>query len=127
MKARLLLLFSLAACGGATDPQGLDPTVLIQNFAPTFDPRTGVVDTLYFTWRDGQGITGSVAVPPGQQVCTRFTARADSAYFEAHIAFNHSTITAPWFDPTTRSAWTMLVTPDIGGILLTDVSPNLPC
>lgn len=117
------LTLLLAACGGAgsTGPQGLDPTVLITNNAPAGD-------TLFFTWRDGQGIAGAVKVPPGTTSCTKFLAQADSAYFEAHILVGHSagTYTQPWFDPLGRPAWTMVV--DLGGgINVTDVSPTEPC
>lgn len=114
----VLPLILLAACSGATGPARLDPTVLITNHAQQ--------DTLYFTWRDGQGIAGSVAVLPGQQSCTRFLAQADSAYFEAHTPLNASAYTQAWFDPATRPAWTMVVQTN-GGIAVTDVSPTEPC
>jgi hypothetical protein len=118
---RLLLVAAvvLAACSsGSTGPgRGLDPTVLITNQAP---------DTLYFTWRDGQGITGAIAVPPSSASCTRFLAQADSAYFEAHTI--RSTYTQPWFDPATHPAWTMELTTNTGyNILVTDVGPTEPC
>ena len=123
---RLLLLTAvlLAACSsGATGPQGIDPTVLITNQT--------AADTLYFTWRDGQGITGTATVLPGGSSCTRFLAQADSAYFDAHATntqFNTTaTYTQPWFDPTARPAWTMLVTDQgAASIQVQDVSAE-PC
>jgi hypothetical protein len=121
----LSLAVLLAACSGATGPQGLDPTVLLTNISPA--------DTLYFTWRDGQGITGSVTVLPSGSSCTRFTAQADSAYFEAHATNNvfhtTATYTQPWFDPATRPAWTMQLSDAAGAaqIQVIDVSPTEPC
>ena len=119
-----LVLLAIVACGknSSTGPNGIDPTVLITNGTAT--------DTLYFTWRDGQGVAGSVTVGPGGTSCTRFTARADSAYFTAHAA--SYAYTQPWFDPSTRAAWTMKYDPSghsgppTGGILVGDVSP-VPC
>src|SRR4029077_3822787 len=116
MKQLLIAVVLLAACSNATGPQGLDPTVLITNQA--------VSDTLFFTWRDGQGIVGSATVLPGVQSCTKFTARADSAYFQANTMNNQYGVAAtylqPWFDPATRPAWTMQVTDPAGapGILV---------
>jgi hypothetical protein len=121
----LSLVILLAACSGATGPKGLDPTVLITNSAS---------DTLFFTWRDGQGIAGSVNVAPGAQSCTRFTAQADSAYFEAHASGGGGPLGGPtsytqgWFDPATRPAWTMNRNADTGyNIQVVDVSPTEPC
>lgn len=121
---RILLLVFLAACSGSTGPKGLDPTVLITNQLAT--------DTVFFTWRDGQGIAGSVVVLPGAQSCTRFTAQADSAYFEAHASYlgAMTTYTQPWFDPLGRPAWTMRVSHTGAGgspdIVVMD-SPTEPC
>jgi hypothetical protein len=122
----LILALFLAAChstSGPTGPQGLDPTVLITNQLP---------DTVYFTWRDGQGITGNVNVAPGASSCTRFVARADSAYFEAHATSGggEGTLTAPWFDPAARPGWTITARALQGNpvdFLIIDTSPNLPC
>lgn len=112
----------LVGCGGATAPHGgaVDPTVLIRNQTST--------DTLFFTWRDGQGIVGRDNVLPGTTGCEKFLARADSAYFEAHISVGMSSdsYTQPWFDPLGRSAWTMTI-PQHGGIFVTDISPIAPC
>lgn len=130
-RALWLVVLVLAACGGAsTGPAaGLDPTVLITNGTTT--------DTLFFTWRDGQGITGAVTVLPGGTSCTKFLAQADSAYFDAlarHVAYpTPYTYTQPWFNPATRPAWTMHYDPTgqsgppTGGILVADVSPVEPC
>lgn len=122
MKAIWLGLVLLAACSKSpSGPAKLDPTVLITN------PLSS--DTLYFTWRDGQGIAGSVTVLPGSSSCTHFTAQADSAYFEAHwadaVTHEWAAYTQPWFDPATHPAWTM--TTGHAYILVTDVSPNAPC
>lgn len=127
MKYLVIAIGFLAACSkNSTGPTGADPTVLITNRT---NECTGACTPapVVFTWRDGQGITGTVTVQPGQQSCTRFTAQADSAYFEAQTNFGPSTYTQPWFDPSTRSAWTMVVSQKVGGILVTDVSPALPC
>ncbi|HEY6223473.1 MAG TPA: hypothetical protein VIW26_06800 [Gemmatimonadales bacterium] len=123
MKSILCCLAVLfAACHSATGPQGIDPTVLITNRSSA--------DTVHFTWRDGQGIAGTVTVLPGGTSCTRFVAQADSAYFDATA--NHpggtAAYTQPWFDPGARPAWTMVyadVSPT--GFGVTDVSPNEPC
>jgi hypothetical protein len=118
------LFVLLAACsGGATGPKGIDPTVLITNQLP---------DTVYFTWRDGQGIVGNVSVAPGASSCTRFLAQADSAYFEAHATSGggQATYTQPWFDPATRNGWTMKAFVGQNNpvdFLVVDTSPNEPC
>lgn len=120
----LILLVLFTACGKApTAPGGVDPTVLITNQLST--------DTVFFTWRDGQGVLGADTVLPGRVSCTRFLARADSAYFRAEASYlGAKTIyTQPWFDPVSRSAWTMRVVHTSGSpdINVTDVSPTLPC
>lgn len=121
----VVALLLLVACGGTTGPGGIDPTVLITNHAQQ--------DTLYFTWRDGQGIAGSVAALPGTTSCTKFLAQADSAYFEAHITVGLSTGTYQqhWFDPATRPAWTMETGSTQGGsnaaaIIVNEVTTE-PC
>ena len=128
MKALLLLVVTLAACSNSTGlGGGVDPTVLVTNQTAT--------DTLYFTWRDGQGIAGSAMVLPGATGCEKFVARADSAYFQAQATHwfggtpSTSTYTAPWFDPSLRSGWTMTITWHSGSpsFLVTDVSPSAPC
>jgi len=124
---RTLLTFIavlLAACSSTTGPKGLDPTVLITNQT--------AADTLFFTWRDGQGTTGSVTVLPGGSSCTRFVAQADSAYFDAHTTnpqFNTAaTYTAPWFDPTARPNWTMLVGDPRGApFIQVELTQTAPC
>lgn len=120
--ATLALLVSWACSSSPAAPKGLDPTVFITN-------TLAAPDTLFFTWRDGQGVTGSVAVPPGGTSCTRFLAQADSAYFEAHwsdsTSHEFATYVQPWFDPSTHPAWTM--TTGHAYILVTDVSPTEPC
>jgi hypothetical protein len=136
MRITLLSTFAavlLAACShsatGPTPPSGADPTLLITNL------NMATPDTVYFTWRDGQGITGSVTVLPGAQSCTMFTAQVDSAYFHAVAYFTSSysgardsaTYTAGWFNPTARPAWTMDYDRQRnGGFLVKDVSPA-PC
>lgn len=112
MKRLTLLIVAvlLAACSKSpAGPAGIDPTVLITNQL--------TVDTVFFTWRDGQGIVGSVVVPPGHEVCAKFLAQPDSAYFEAIAAWTPgypqpavSTYTAPWFNPSDHPAFTMTVT-----------------
>jgi hypothetical protein len=112
----LVALVLLAACGGATNP-GIDPTILITN--ETTWP-------LYFEWRDGQNVLGADTIVGGvRNYCVRFFARADSAYFYAEITDPDHTVPAtswymqPWFDPTERHAWTMLIEPRLNG------SPNI--
>lgn len=126
MRPIMLLLVLLAACSkdssGPGSTNGHDPTVLITN-----NGRVGI-DTIFFMWRDGQGIAGADTVPPGTQRCARFVAQADSAYFEATISGSTAHYTQPWFDPSARSAWTMEVASAWGyQILVTDVSPTEPC
>src|SRR5690349_4709186 len=124
MKRYAALLLLLVACSkDSSGPAGIDPTVLITNQL--------AVDTVFFTWRDGQGVVGADTILPGTTSCTRFLARADSAYFQATASFQGAATlyTQPWFDPGSRSAWTMMVvhtngSPDIN---VTDVSPRQPC
>lgn len=126
-----MLLALLPACSkDSSGPARHDPTVLIVNHA-TSDPYAAAGDTLYFTWRDGQGITGSVVVAPGRQSCTRFLAQADSAYFEAVSTNGAGTshYTQPWFNPSSRPAWTMEINAGVGSspaIVVSDVA-NEPC
>ena len=122
----LLLLVLLAACSNSTGPAPLDPTVLIVNESNLCTGSCSP-DTLFFTWRDGQGIAGTISVAPGTWACARFTARVDSAYFTATTRFTNAAYTQPWFDPATHPSWTMMVAQSVGGILVTDVSPNMPC
>ena len=123
----LLLVLGIWACGSSpSGPAGKDPTVLIIN-----ELRD---DSVFFTWRDGQGVVGSDVVLPGQTACEKFLARADSAYFhiEARDQQNggaFGTLTAPWFDPAGRPAWTITVRHASNGspdILDREVSPA-PC
>lgn len=124
MRYAFVGLLLLAACSrDSTGTTGIDPTVQITNQLAT--------DTLFFTWRDGQGVVGTATVLPGTVSCTRFIARPDSAYFVATARYQGAltTYTQPWFDPSARNAWTMRVlhtsgSPDIN---VTDVSPTLPC
>lgn len=126
MKTSVLLLVLLAACGkSATGPIIGDPTVLITN---------QTTSVLHFEWRDGQGTVGRDSVVGGMQRCEAFTARPDSAYFDASITDvsngGVSIYTQPWFDPAARPAWTMLVTPTSGGpsILVQDSTGGAkPC
>lgn len=124
LKSLTALAVLLAACGGSsTGPALIDPTVLITNLSTT--------DTLVFTWRDGQGITGGVTVLPGGSSCTKFLAQADSAYFDAqaHGAGGAGGYTQPWFDPSSRPAWTMSESHPNGSgplILVQEVTPE-PC
>jgi hypothetical protein len=106
MRYALALLVLLAAC----DPTGLgiDPTVDIENQTPW--PAA-------FTWQDGQSVLGRATIPGNTRQCVRFFARADSAYWEIVAsdltipsAPNTSVYTAPWFDPTARHAWSVLIT-----------------
>lgn len=124
MRFAFVGLLLLVACSkSSTGPAGIDPTVLITNQLS--------VDTLFFTWRDGQGVVGTDTVPPGTVHCAKFLAQPDSAYFQAEASYlGAKTIyTQPWFDPLTRSGWTMLIVHTSGSpdINVTDVSPTLPC
>ncbi len=107
----LPLLALLAACKDATG-LGIDPTVRITNQLPW---------PVYFEWRDGQGVVGADTILANGRACERFFARADSAYFYIEAsdlsnpsAPNTSTYTQPWFDPSTRHAWTATVTTGAG-------------
>lgn len=98
------LLLLLAACSkNSTGPSGVDPTVLIANGLS--------VDSVFFTWRDGQGVVGADTVLPGRTVCAAFTARPDSAYFQGVASYlgQTTTYTAPWFNPADHPAYTMTV------------------
>ena len=114
----------LTACGGSsTGPKGLDPTVLIINET--------AIDTVLFSWQDGQGVVGSVvAILPGAMSCQKFLARPDSAYFHASSREGAASTwgyTQPWFDPASRPGWTVNFKGDQGGFAVTDVSPIEPC
>jgi len=104
----LTVLLAIAACSKspAGPGGGLDPTVQIQNQL--------AVDTVFFTWRDGQGVEGTDMVLPGHTACEKFLARPDSAYWhlEARDQQNANalgTYTAPWFNPDTLVSWSMTV------------------
>jgi hypothetical protein len=128
-----MVFIAIAAmgCETASAPvaAGMDPTVWIVNASST--------DSIFFSWRDGQGIVGAETILPGDQICEHFLARPDSASFEAEarayaqpgqqISYTYS---QPWFDPNERSAWTMTYNRTAyGGFLVVDVSaaPNPPC
>lgn len=124
------MIATLAGCSSSTGPKviGVDPTVLITNQMPA--------DTVFFTWRDGQGVVGADTVLAGRQVCAKFTARPDSAYFQvvAHYHANDgnmyvTTTTAPWFNPSVTDGWTIEVRL-IGAsadVVSKNTSPILPC
>lgn len=130
MKLAIVLLALLAACTksptGSTG--GVDPTVLITNQMPA--------DTVFFTWRDGNGVVGADTITHGRAACEKFTARPDSAYFQvvAHYRAGDgntyvTTATAPWFNPSATDGWTVDVRV-IGAsadIVSRNTSPNLPC
>lgn len=127
MRYSLVILLTLAACGSPSGPAGIDPVVNITNQTPW---------PVYFEWRDGQGVVGSDVIPGNTTRCERFFARPDSAYFyiEASDLTNPSapltsTMTAPWFDPDARHAWTALITPGSGspGILVRQDSTVAEC
>lgn len=112
MKTSLLILVALAACGSPVG-LGIDPTVDIDNQTPW--PAS-------FVWKDGQSVLGRATIPGSTRQCVRFFARADSAYWEITAsdlsipsAPNTSVYTAPWFDPDTRHAWSVLITPNTPG------------
>jgi len=112
MKTLMLpFLLLLAGCANSTGPQALgnDPSVLITNTAGA---------TLFFTWQDGQGVIGGDTIPSGiVDRCIRFLARPDSAYFHVAVTSDKgtSTITAPWFNPSARPAWTVRASPNANG------------
>lgn len=106
-------LLIIAACGDSSGPQGIDPTVRINN--TTAWP-------VYFEWRDGQGVVGGDTVLANTRACERFFARADSAYFYMEATNPNpggtpatATYTQPWFDPSARHAWAVTVLPGSGG------------
>lgn len=117
-----LVALLFVACSNGTGPSGVDPTVQIVN-------RTDW--PVYFEWRDGRGVVGTDTVASLTRKCERFVARADSAYFYMEITNPNpggapatSTYTQPWFDPTARHAWAVMVTPSGGGptILTSDTA-----
>lgn len=119
-------LLALIACGGlSTGPLGLDPAILFNNHLDT---------SVSLEWRDGQSVIGNVTVPAhAVDFCVHFLARPDSAYFQIIATENPpglpprtSTITADWFHPETRPAWTVDITPGTNGsspsILIRDIA-----
>jgi hypothetical protein len=102
MKLILFCLAFLAACSGATGPQGLDPTVRLANSAGP--------DTLRMTWFDQSGQVATFLVAPGTSACAHFTATriADSVRFVAVMGDTSGTPgvqwakqQSPWFNPAT--------------------------
>jgi hypothetical protein len=125
MRAGMLsLIVMFAACSSATGPGGLDPTVLVTN------PSSA--DTVFFTWRDGQGVVAVDTILGPTTRCEHFTARPDSAAFELLARHWYSTGPAVswsgalWFNPADHPAWTALYE-IASGILVKDVSPAVPC
>lgn len=124
----LAFVLLLAACGkDSSGPGGLvDPTVQVTNQLAN--------DTVFFTWRDGQGIVGTDMVLPGQTSCEKFVARPDSAYWNLSARDQQNgnalgTLTAPWFSPDTLVSWTVIVRHATSGspdFLSQEVS-TLPC
>jgi hypothetical protein len=105
MRYSLALLLLLTACSNPTGP-GHDPVLLVRN--------RDVGQTITFTWRDGQGITGTDVISTTGDFCERFTARPDSAYFEfvrADSTGGWHTYTAPWFRPDSFPSWTVDIYP----------------
>lgn len=108
MRFKLICLaLVLTACGSSiTDNGKLDPSLLFNNHLSS---------PVYLTWQDGNAIIGYDTIPAGAiGHCSHFEAQADSAYFQI-VATDHgatSTITAPWFHPLSRPAWTVDVTPN---------------
>lgn len=111
MRLKLLCLtLVLTACGSdITDAGKFDPSLLFNNHLSY---------PVYLTWQDGNAIVGYDTIPAGAMGhCSHFDAQADSAYFQI-IATDYppglgaqtSTITAPWFHPLARPAWTVDVT-----------------
>lgn len=129
MRYALAALVLLASCSkDSTGLTGTDPTVLITNQMPA--------DTVFFTWRDGQGIVGTDTVLANHTFCAKFVARPDSAYFQVVVNYHApnlntyvSTLTADWFNPLETDGWTVDVTLSGGGanIVNRSTSPNLPC
>ena len=118
MKTLSLLLLALIACGDSSGLGGVDPIVQIVNNSS---------QPVAFEWRDGQGVFGADTILAGARACENFFARADSAYFHAEMLGGPMTddYTAPWFDPSARHAWTMVVN-NASGFLVTDVRDE-PC
>lgn len=107
MRAALALLVLLVACSKSpAGPMGVDPTVLITNQL--------MQDTVFFTWRDGLGVSGADTILPGRTACEKFFARPDSAYFGLTARDQQNgnalgTYSAPWFNPDTTVEWTITV------------------
>lgn len=124
MKYFALTLLLVAACskGSPTGATGHDPVLLIRNSDPG--------QTIYFTWRDGRGVVGGDTIKTTGDFCERFSARPDSAYFEfvrQDSTNGWHTLTAPWFDPATRPAWTVEVLLHGSHDIIIRDAPSAPC
>lgn len=128
---RNIFIFALiltAACSSSTAPASKagDPSLLFTN-----NLDSGWV---YITWRDGAVIEGRDSIAPRiASQCVRFTAQPDSAYWTITARENGglSTATAPYFNPESRPAWSVVVSSSgsIGSpqILVKDIDPTLAC
>jgi hypothetical protein len=123
----LLAAIAIAACSSSTAPNKAgDPSLLFTNNLDT---------PVYLTWQDGTAIVGVDTIPAhAVNHCSRFTAQPDSAYFQI-VATEidrgtpaTTTVTAPWFNPATRPAWTVVVSFNAQGspIVLTALV-DTPC
>jgi hypothetical protein len=105
------LFLSIVACGGSTEPNAGDPSILVTNDLPA--------SWVYVNWKDGQGIVGRDSVAARTAKCVRFTAQPDSAYWEAYATENGytNTVRSPaWFNPADRPAWTLAATEGLGAV-----------
>lgn len=122
-----LFLTLTAACGSSTAPGGAkDPSLLFTNNLDS--------SWVYITWRDGQVIEGRDSIAPRtRSQCVRFLAQPDSAYWTitAHENGGLATATAPYFNPASRPAWSVVVNSvgSVGSpsILVSDIDPALAC
>jgi hypothetical protein len=108
-----LCVLTISACGSSTEPKADDPSLLFTN---------NLDQPVYLTWQDGQAILGRDTIPPhAVNHCSRFLAQPDSAYFQIVATEIYggtpltSTITASWFNPADRPAWTVTVDFAAGG------------
>lgn len=111
-------LVALAACSSSTAPSSAgDPSLLFTNNLPS--------DYVYITWKDGNAILGRDSIPPRTaSQCVRFTAQPDSAYWsitasetQNGLPTNTANATAPYFNPTSRPAWRVVVD-DVSGVVV---------
>ena len=123
----LVAVVALAACSSSsTGPASKagDPSLLITNNLQS--------DYVYITWQDGAAIIGHDSVAPRTaNQCVRFTAQPDSAYWSITASdpnLGTSNMTAPYFNPSDRPAWNVVVSEGTNAspaIVVTLV--NTPC